>query len=272
VVCPFRQFDGDRFYDSGYVREYRKKLLDYVHSGKRGFGLHLTGTISNLKSETVANNITATYSIGRVQVTTTVSVGKDQRVVQYIILKSTSTQKEQVDYTLALNISVNRASYGQLTEGGPIPIPPPSNEFQLADGSQAWAVVNQNLDAMIQGDLYCDDLRVCLEPVKRNNTALGQPVSMAFHETLKINPGQTRTLTSTYLLQPRCDFAKITSPRKDPGPNREEGWKIKNENMRLIIKGNLSYILGNCTIPVSSSATCLVTDHVALPLGWNRDN
>ncbi|KAH8780614.1 Six-hairpin glycosidase-like protein [Hyaloscypha sp. PMI_1271] len=231
------------------------KLLDYVHSGKRGFGLHLTGAISNLKSETVANNINVTYSLGRVQVTTTVSVGKDHSVVQYIILKSSSTQIEQVDYTLALNISVNRASYGQLTEGGPIPIPPPSNKFQLADGSQAWAVVNQNLDAMIQGDLYCDDFRVCLEPMKRNNTALDQPVSMAFHETLKINPGQTRTLTSRYLLQPRCDFAKIPSPRINLEPNREEGWKVKNENMRLIIKGNLSYILGNCAVPVGSSAT-----------------
>ncbi|KAH8772372.1 Six-hairpin glycosidase-like protein [Hyaloscypha finlandica] len=42
--------------------------------------------------------------------------------------------------------------------------------------------------------------------------------------------------------------------------------------MRLIIKGNLSYILRNCAIPVGSSATCLITDHVALPLGWNRDN
>ena len=81
MVCPFRQFDGDRFYDSKYVREYRKKFLDYVHSGKRGFGLHLTGAISNLKSETVANNINVTYSLGRVQVTTTVSVGKDQSVV-----------------------------------------------------------------------------------------------------------------------------------------------------------------------------------------------
>jgi len=81
MVCPFKQFDGDRFYDSKYVREYRKKLLDYVHSGKRGFGLHLTGAISNLKSETVANNINVTYSLGRVQVTTTVSVGKDQSVV-----------------------------------------------------------------------------------------------------------------------------------------------------------------------------------------------
>ena len=272
VACPFAQFDGDRFYDSEYVREYRKKLLDYVHSGRRGFGVHLKGTVSDLKSTSGANNINVTYSLGKLQVKTTISVSKEQGVVQSTDLRSTSTQNLDLDYTLALNVGVNRASYGQLTEGGPIPIPPPRNEFLLLDASRAWAVSNTNLDAMIQGALYCDGHRVCLEPIDGNSTPIEEPISKAFHGTLQIHPGQTRNLTSTYRLLPGTEISGSSNPPLKVSSRSEEGWKIKNENMSLIIKGNVSYILGNCTIPVSNSATCLITDHVALPLGWNRDN
>jgi len=272
VACPFAQFDGNRFYDSDYVRTYRKKLLDYVHSGERGFGIHLEGTISDLDFDISANNITITYSLGRLHVTTTISVCGSRGVIQSTVLKSTATKTIQVGYKLALNISVNRASYGQLTEGGPIPIPPPRNEFQLFDGSRAWAVINPNLDAMVQGSLFFDGLPVLLEPLKVEDVSLHLPVRAAFRGTVQILPGTTHTLTSTYRLQPGTKFAELLSSLTNVGLSPAERWAVKNENMNLIVKGNLSYILGNCTIPVSKSATCLITDHVALPLGWNRDN
>jgi uncharacterized protein len=232
----------------------------------------LKGTVSDLRSISGANNITVTYSLGKLQVKTTISVSKEQGVIQSTDLRSTSTQNLDLDYTLALNVGVNRASYGQLTEGGPIPIPPPRNEFLLLDTNRAWAVSNTNLDAMIQGALYCDGHRVCLEPIDGNSTPIEEPISKAFHGTLQIHPGQTRNLTSTYRLLPGTEISGSSNPPLKVSSRSEEGWKIKNENMSLIIKGNVSYILGNCTIPVSDSATCLITDHVALPLGWNRDN
>lgn len=272
VACPFGQFDSDRFYDSEYVRQYRQRLMDYVRSGRRGFGVQLTGKTSDLKFKTVANNVIVTYSAGKVQVETTISVSKEGGVVQSTVLATKSIHTVELDYTLALNISVNRASYGQLTEGGPIPIPRLRNEFKLFEGSHSWAVINRNLDATIQGALYCDGLPVCLELMTKQNTTLEQPVSTAFHGTIQIFPGQMRTLTSTYRLQPGTGLANILSPLLKLEPSRDEGWEIKNETMSLIIRGNLSYILGNCTIPISQNATCLITDHVALPLGWNRDN
>jgi hypothetical protein len=226
--------------------------MDYIRSSRRGFGIHFTGEISDLKFKTVANNVIVTYSAGKVQVETTISVSKED--------------------TLALNVSVNRASYGQLTEGGPIPIPRLRNEFKLFEGNHSWAVTNRNLDATIQGALYCDGLPVCLESMTRQNTTLEQPVSTEFHGTIQIFPGQLRTLISTYRLQPGTEFSNILSPLLKLEPSRGEGWQIKNKTMSLIIRGNLSYILGNCTIPISKNATCLITDHVALPLGWNRDN
>jgi hypothetical protein len=246
--------------------------MDYIRSSRRGFGIHFTGEISDLKFKTVANNVIVTYSAGKVQVETTISVSKEEGVVQSTVLATKLVHTVELGYTLALNVSVNRASYGQLTEGGPIPIPRLRNEFKLFEGNHSWAVTNRNLDATIQGALYCDGLPVCLESMTRQNTTLEQPVSTEFHGTIQIFPGQLRTLISTYRLQPGTEFSNILSPLLKLEPSRGEGWQIKNKTMSLIIRGNLSYILGNCTIPISKNATCLITDHVALPLGWNRDN
>jgi hypothetical protein len=49
-------------------------------------------------------------------------------------------------------------------------------------------------------------------------------------------------------------------------------WKLQDPVALQIIHGNLEYVLGNCTIPISETSICVITDHVALPLGWNRDN
>jgi hypothetical protein len=247
--------------------------MNYVCSARRGFGIHVAGTISNINYEILADkSISVTYLVEQIQVATNVSVRKDRSVVQTTVLSSTSRETVDVDYTLALNISVNRASYGQLTEGGPIPIPPPRNEFRLFNRNRTWAVINRNLDAMIQGSLYCDGLEVCIEPLEVEKSTLGQPVNVAFHGTVQIHCGRKCSLTSTYQLHPGSELAKVASPWITLVPSREESWKIRNDNMRLIIKGNLSYIIGNCTIPVDNYATCFITDHVALPLGWNRDN
>jgi hypothetical protein len=49
-------------------------------------------------------------------------------------------------------------------------------------------------------------------------------------------------------------------------------WNLQDPVALNIILGNLQYVLGNCTLTISESSTCVITDHVALPLGWNRDN
>lgn len=275
MACPFAQFDGERFYDSEYVRKYRSTLLDYVYSGKRGFGIHFTGTTSNVNvGFQDGNRVLVTYSIGGIHVETTISISEDGHVAQSAVLKSTSIWPAKVDYTLALNISVNRASYGQLTEGGPIPIPPSRNDFRLFDNDRVWAVTNPNLDAMIQGTLFYDGVPVRLGPGMNymQGVSLERPVDAAFRGTFSLPPNETRTLTLISHLRPDTTLAVVDSSPKNFPSKQAETWNIGNDAKRLIIKGNLAYILGNCTVPVSNEYTCFITDHVALPLGWNRDN
>lgn len=51
---------------------------------------------------------------------------------------------------------------------------------------------------------------------------------------------------------------------------RWTGWPSLPSNLDLVARRGASYVISCCAIPVGD-ATCLVTDHVLLPLAWTRD-
>jgi hypothetical protein len=273
VASPFSQFDGNRFYDPEYVRAYRKRLLDYVRSGTRGFGLRFEGKVSNLNISFLDDQwIKITYSIGEVRFTTTLWIGKGGEVTQSTVVSSDSLRVVELSYTLSLELSVNRASYGQLTEGGPIPIPESKNEMKLFSSGCQWAIINENLDAMVEGTLYQNDQPVCIETEIREDIVTGRPVNGMFRGRINILPGQPSTITATFHLKPGNIPSSISPGLIFCPPSSKGDWKLEPNVLSLIIRRNLEYILGNCTFPVGDDAICFITDHVALPLGWNRDN
>jgi hypothetical protein len=273
VATPFAQFDGKHFHDPEYVREYRAAMLHCVRSGTQGFGIRMNGAPSNLGISFVKNqSVLISYTADDFQVSTTLSISQDGEAVQTTQVMSRSKTAKDLSYTLALNVSVNRASYGQLTEGGPIPIPPSRNALQLFDHGRSWAVVNSNLDALVEGTLTCDGNAVPLQARIREEIVLDQPIKANFCGSIHILPSEPHTFRSTYRLRPGTRPAKQSSlPLSMPTASWGH-WRLENNEAGLIIKRNLEYILGNCAIPISKNATCFIADHVALPLGWNRDN
>jgi hypothetical protein len=273
VACPFAQFDGTRFYDPNYVREYRKKLLNYVRSGTRGFGIQFEGNLHDLNVDFLDNQwILVTYFIGDVRILTTLSVNTSGEIVQSTVLSSRSSGNTQVDYTLDLSMSVNRASYGQLTEGGPIPIPPSENDFRLFASGKAWAIINENLDAMVEGSLYINDQPIDLSSSLSEEIFHGEPANKTFQGNLQLRPRQQITAVCTFKLQPGTSASHPPPRLSSISPKLVSSWKLPNNELGMIVRRNLEYILGNCTLPVGNDAVCFITDHVALPLGWNRDN
>jgi hypothetical protein len=273
VACPFAQFDGARFHDPEYVRDYRKKLLDYVRSGTRGFGLQLEGQVRSLNVELLDDRcISVTYLIGHVQVSTTVSVHRAGEVKQSTVLTSASSETVHIDYALDLRISVNRASYGQLTEGGSIPIPPSENDFRLLDSGQTWAIINPNLDAMVEGNLYINQQPVDLTRYLSEGIFQGRPTNKILSGSLQLYPRQQITILCDFKLHSGVLPSRLSQYSDVIYPKVSDGWKLPPDEQGAIIRRNLEYILGLCTLPLGNDAVCFITDHVALPLGWNRDN
>jgi len=277
VTCPFAQFDGTRFHDPEYVRAYRKRLLEYVRDGTRGIGIRLHGNIENVQVGFLDNQwIYLTYSIGLIDVSSTVFVNNDDIVEQSIILTSRSSAILSIDYNLSLKMSLNRASYGQLTEGGPIPIPGLKNHFDISQSGDSWSIVNENLDAIVQGGLYCDNKSIFLGSQMSEEVYLDAPVDKSFHGSVELLPQSRHELRSTFSIRPMTISNSGKSSRLLKSTAHQISskgqWKMEKNERGLIIQRNLEYILGNCTFPIGDEAVCFITDHVALPLGWNRDN
>jgi hypothetical protein len=273
VAAPFAQFDGNRFRDPEYVRTYRATLLDYIRSGTKGFGVQFEGNVTDLDINFMNNQwILITYTIEDLHFATTLSFGQAGEAIQSTRVLSMGDLPTDLHYKLALDVSVNRASYGQLTEGGPIPIPPSKNTLRLFEHGRSWAIINSNLDAMVEGSLYCNGQPVPLEAEIDETVALGKPIKSTFHGSLQLLHGQSCTLVSTFLLKPG------TNPSRKPlmpvlmALCSKGQWRLEKNELSLIVTRNLEYILGSCTIPINKGTTCFITDHVALPLGWNRDN
>jgi hypothetical protein len=273
VACPFAQFDGDRFHDPQYVRHYRKRLLDYVRSRSHGFGIIFDGDVSNLSAGFLGDQvIQVSYSIGDIRFSTKVSISQDGVVTQSISIDSQSSRTVVLDYMLSLQMSVNRASYGQLTEGGPIPLPILKNDFRLLHSGHSWTILNENLNAMVEGSLFYNGQPVYLGDESLEEIVIGQPIRKIISRKLNINPSKSCTLSATFALKPGKTASPLPPCLSFSPSSLQGGWKLENSEMSLIIRRNLEYILGNCTFPIEEDAVCFITDHVALPLGWNRDN
>jgi hypothetical protein len=278
LLSPFEQFDGDRFYDPSYVRDYRARLLTYVKESKPGFGLHVHGQPVTATVVTKhPHEMRLSYdTLEGVHVCRITSVAADGSVKQRTVLSTLIPSGVCVPIHLDLGMSLNRASYGQLTEGGPIPLPESLNLFQIAKNGSSFTLNNPNLKTTVQGKFSTDSTDLCMDFDDSSQVFHRKPVQCKATTRLQVMPGVPVTLTLSFRLRADLDFS-MPDPDLDPCSRvvaavHKPTWKLQDPVALQIIHGNLEYVLGNCTIPISETSICVITDHVALPLGWNRDN
>ena len=247
-----------------------------MKNGVPGFGLRFEDEPQGLEVDLVRlGQAQSSYNIGdNISITTSLFVRENGEVVQSAEIRSMVDTSCTVSYVFDFGISVNRASYGQLTEGGPIPIPRSENRLTGSDVCSGLLIRNEHLGAHLESHLEIDDQPIDLHQAIQEQTSIGSPVVGRYSQSLNIPPRGTRTLTATFSLRPGLspegEYAVHTAPLVE----RARTGKSPEPIGRFIVRRNLDYILGNCAVPVppTKQAVCLLTDHVALPLGWMRDN
>lgn len=269
-------------------------MLDSVSRGTPGFGLRFdegeddgrdpaAAAVERVAIELqTASLVTISYSLpGRdggegASVVLSVTVSADGELVQHALVSSpaAATTPARVRYTLGLDISVNRASYGQLTEGGPIPLPTSENQLAVHEGGGYFSVVNPHLDAHLEGCLEVDGRTAPLGDLQEQVTH-GVPVRAHTSDWLELPPGASVSVIARFRLLPHI----VVQGWQQPLPldtrltaDFRQVWLNGASLGSFVIRRNLEYILGCLAVPVSDEHIALMTDHVALPLGWNRDN
>ncbi|KAK3214200.1 hypothetical protein GRF29_28g2367413 [Pseudopithomyces chartarum] len=285
VAVPFAQFDGSQFHCPAYVRSYRKRMLQCIQDDGPGLGFDIGSRVDQVwVNIPEANVATFTFSVDTsIDIFLRVEVLEGGDILQSVIATNMSSKSADLLWSVNLSASLNRASYGQLTEGGPIPLPR-SHNVLLPGSYDRVNIVNPDLGAQLAFSFDTDDINQPSGWPSNGLETYDHPLDLRIPQRLHLTPLSSHTIDCKFRLLPHTQPHSFTSlPRKpqihpknsdhntSPSPSPSP-WKQPTTPTTYILRRATDYILSACTIPVSPLATCIITDHVALPLGWNRDN
>lgn len=285
VAVPFAQFDGSQFHCPTYVRSYRKRMLQCIQDDGPGLGFDIGSRVDQVwVNIPEANVATFTFSVDTsIDIFLRVEVLEGGDILQSVIATNKSSKSADLLWSVNLSASLNRASYGQLTEGGPIPLPR-SHNVLLPGSYDRVNIVNPDLGAQLAFSFDTDDINQPSGWPSNGLETYDHPLDLRIPQRLHLTPLSSHTIDCRFRLLPHTQPHSFTSlPRKpqihpkngdhntSPSPSPSP-WKQPTTPTTYILRRATDYILSACTIPVSPLATCIITDHVALPLGWNRDN
>ncbi|MBW4438315.1 MAG: glycoside hydrolase family 125 protein [Pleurocapsa minor GSE-CHR-MK-17-07R] len=220
-------FDESKRYDPSAVRAYRAALANL-----EGFGINPSVPLEPVSatSDGICVRQELAGESARCSVVTYVAGGI---VVQH-------WEAEGCTLSFSENYQLMRCAYTQLTEGGPLPMPPiETSSDRFLD---CWRIRNEAIGAVIVRGYP-------REPVNHAT------IEFAFCEEDRGGPAYfhlQRTLT----------------PALERVSRRWDAWWAAVPADPLLRRG-LSYGY-HMAVPVDDT-TCLLTDHMLLPLSWNRD-
>ncbi|KAL6704440.1 hypothetical protein ACN47E_008184 [Coniothyrium glycines] len=274
VAAPFEQFNGEHYYVPAYVRAYRTRMLRFIEEGRHGFGLDFVFRGNDVAVCSMAANTVALrhHSADHVDLCHTIIVTNKGQILQIVKLTNRTSRPVLLPYMLNLTLSLNRASYGQLTEGGPIPLPKSRNILSY-ENSRIISVQNPNLGVRLLSSLAIDGIPVDLSGLDGQDV-LDKPIEAQFRSEVTLKPGTQTALCASFrvLNEASHGVTQLPAPSITSSLAARIGWISDHAPTTYIIRRNVEYILANCIVPTAENTVAVITDHVALPLGWNRDN
>lgn len=258
-------------------------MLQCIQDGKPGLGISPDFNVNQVSIKMPEANV-AEFAFAAEQgldVLLRVEVLEGGEISQNILIRNRKSEMVESRWNVNLSASLNRASYGQLTEGGPIPLPR-SHNVLLPGSHERGSITNPKLGAQLAFSFDGLDPSHEVPPgwPSDGREIYDAPLELRIPQHLRLEPHTSQTFTCRFRLLPHLSsftFPPRTPAESDEHTAREDGpppspWLHPTLPTTYILRRNTDYILSNCALPISPSSTCLLTDHVALPLGWNRDN
>lgn len=247
--------DQDR-YDQAAVRKFRADVAQTA-----GFGPLFEQSIETQKFALLGGAIP--------EVTTIFSGGSSVKVstltTEYGVIQRWEISENSIDW--GGNISVQRAAYSQLTEGGPLKDTEPDVELSWNDNT--LGIYDEKLKCFSQVTGFSDAKFTLL---KKSDCLQTVSVSSADSDVYFIcfSVAETERELARYnkqigrYLNEEAFQAKLAL---EIGHWEEilEGTEDDLILLRAIVYAHL------LSISTSTEATCILTDHMLLPLSWNRD-
>jgi len=242
-------------YNQAAVRQYRKSLVNAA-----GFGPNFTKEITQTNASLIASaipHIELIFSDGSKAITTVIAC--EHGIVQRWQFEGPVTWQG--------SLAIERAAYSQLTEGGPLDDIEPHLSCDIADSRIYLNNKNIPCTAIIDGfsaeqapqKKQLEKLVEITVPSQQADTVI---LTYALSEDSKTALSNSNKLS---VYQSPTEFEALLH-------KESQQWQgyLQGTADDLILRRGLVYGRILC-IPSSDEATCIITDHMLLPLSWNRD-
>ncbi|KAH7406471.1 Six-hairpin glycosidase-like protein [Phaeosphaeria sp. MPI-PUGE-AT-0046c] len=247
------------------------RMLQSIKHDRPGFGLDF-GINNHLVSIRIVETNVALYNLtlaDNVDLMIRVKVTRDGGFEQFAEATNKSAGSIRFPYALNINSSINRASYGQLNEGGPVPLPASRNILGIISPT-TLCVFNLYLKGQCVTRLDINGQPLQLHGLQEQEV-IDATLCASVKGQVFIPPGESATFCANFRLLPDTERYDHILPypqliTKDIRKNLKARWIDESLLTTYILRRNVEYILGNCVLPVSDSIAVVVTDHVALPL------
>ncbi len=128
TLTPIEQFPDTQFYQPAFVRDYRRRLIDLAEQAEHGFGLRVRGEALQPTLQLLEKSVPLVrYHVGTLEVTSLFLAGESEgsgHLIHQVEISNTGETAAIFPYEFGGIWSLNRCSYAELTEDGPIPMPP----------------------------------------------------------------------------------------------------------------------------------------------------
>jgi len=276
TLTPIEQFPGTQFYHPDFVRQYRRRLIDLAEQPLHGFGLRVRGEVQQQTLHLLEKSVPLLrYPLEKLEVSSLFLAGDREgsgHLINQVEIFNTGETAAIFPYDFGGTWSMNRCSYAQLTEVGPIPMPPLENALEVRENH--LSIVNHHLPARTDVFLFDNGNPLPLSPARET---AAEPVSYAHRGEIHLEKGERRKLSIVYVLVPSAEeplpisFSQVEEWSKEAQATLPHWKPWEDETAAFIVQRNIDYILSCCAVPVTDEHVCVITDHQLLPLAWNRD-
>lgn len=273
-------FPESQRYDPNAVRAYRQSLIELD-----GFGMRFDSPIVRHEAwllEDAIPYLRLTLANGVIaDVITFVPRRKPFGVVQWWRF-SESGRFGYIDGKLWLQ----RAAYTQLTEGGPANMPSVETHPHYDDATGSFWIDNEQLGAAAVFN-WTENVDSADGSVDMNQPKRDFLPQLIMYPQIMPAGGQVLELDTTILpfvigvdsTRARVDFEELKASNikqlltdtLDVWRSRWVTWRHGDHPLDLVLRRAIVYGM-HCCVPVTDEATCIITDHMLLPLSWNRDS
>lgn len=240
IAAPWHQFDQNDRQKPEVVREYRKQMERRLRSRQPGLGSRLEIAKEHIVVKHVMDSLGSQARIeylgpeDDLYVQTHLTVRDDGTIIQATQFTNTGEKARSIPVTLDLSFAISRASYGQLTDQGKVPMPDPSNVVHVwKDGtrghkdSQDWSKIicfdNESLGGRLSARVSF--FNVTSERYIRVEGSLlpwvgqdPQPPSRLLRYNSRSTRSQKLHVGPSETIQMTCAFLPENISFPDPGP------------------------------------------------------